>query len=360
MAILQLQEKGKLNLQDSICQYIAECPQPWQGIKIFNLLTHTSGIPNFTDFPDYKKTMMLPTTVPELLARFKDKPLEFKPGEKFKYSNSGYEVLGAIVEKVSGEPYAKYLDQNIFAPLRMRDTGCDSTQRIIPHRASGYSFEGDTLVNAPYLDMTIPYSAGSLYSTVEDLYRWDRALYTEKLVSKKTLDQMFTPYKDDYSLGWIVRTEFNHKLITHDGGINGFSSSIRRYPDANVCVIVLSNLQNADTEKISHDLAAILFHQPFELPKEHHTVKVDLKIYDAYAGQYQLAPDFILTVTREGNRLMTQATGQEKIEIFPESETKFFLKVIDAQIDFVKDASGQVMQLILHQGGHDRPAIKIK
>ena len=360
MAILQLQEKGKLDVQDSICKYISECPEDWQGIKIFNLLTHTSGIPNFTDFPDYKKTMMLPITVPELLARFKGKPLEFKPGEKFMYSNSGYEVLGAIVEKVSGEPYADYLEQNIFKPLKMRDTGYDSNQRIILRRASGYALEGSTLVNAPYIDMTIPYSAGGLYCTVEDLYRWDRALYTEKLVSRKTLDQMFTPYKGDYAMGWVVRTEFNHKLITHGGGINGFSTSIRRYPDSNACVIVLSNLQNADTEKISHDLAAILFHQPYDLPKEHHAVSVDPKIYDAYAGQYELAPDFILTVTREGDRLMTQATGQGKVEVFPETKTRFFLKVTDAQIDFARDASGNVTGLILHQGGHDRPANKIK
>jgi CubicO group peptidase (beta-lactamase class C family) len=270
MAILELAEAGRLNVQDLVCKYIPECPNDWQEIKIVNLLTHTSGISNFTDFPDYERTIMMPTTVPELIARFKNKPLEFRPGEKVQFSNSGYEVLGVVIETVSGEPYAKYLAEHIFEPLGMRDTGCDSATRIIPLRASGYTWDGDTLVNAPYMDMSIPYSAGGLYSTVGDLYRWDRALYSEKLVSKKSLNQMFTPYRDGYGFGWKILKEFQRKVFAHAGKINGFSTAIRRYPDDDACVIVLSNLESVDAEKVAHDLGAILFDMHYELPKETH------------------------------------------------------------------------------------------
>jgi len=272
MAILELQEEGRLNVQDSVCKYIPDCPNDWQEIKIVNLLTHTSGISNFTEFPDYDSTSSLPETVPELIGRFKNKPLESKPGEKFKYSNSGYQVLGAVIENVSGRPYANYLAEHIFVPLKMRDTGYDSAASILPHRASGYRQNGDTdtLLNATYLDMSIPFSAGGLYSTVEDLYRWDRALYSEKLVSKKSLDQMFTPYRDGYGFGWKTLKEFQRRVLMSAGRINGFSASIRRYPDDDACVIVLGNIENISAEKISHDLGAILFDVHYKPPMNDH------------------------------------------------------------------------------------------
>ena len=272
MAILELEEAGKLDVQDSVCKYIPECPNDWQEVKIVNLLTHTSGIPDFTD---YEKTCVMPTTVPELLARFEKKPLEFKPGEKLKYSSSGYQVLGAVIENVSREPYAKYLAQHIFEPLEMRDTGYDSATRIIPQRASGYRREGDTdtFANAPYLDMSIPYSAGGLYSTVEDLYRWDRALHSEKLVSQKSLNQMFTPHRDGYGFAWRIMKEFQRKALVYAGRINGFSAAIRRYPDDDACIIVLGNLENIDAEKISHDLGAILFDVHYAPPMDHQAMQ---------------------------------------------------------------------------------------
>lgn len=360
MAILELQERAEISVQDPVCKYLPDCPKAWQPIKILHLLTHTSGIPNFTSFPDYKNTMAMPTTTPELLLRFKGKPLDFPPGEKFSYSNSGYEVLGAIIEKVSGQRYQEFLRKNIFDPLEMADTGYDSNGRIIVNRAKGYTFGDEGLLNCAYLDMSIPFSAGGLYSTVLDLYKWDRALYTEKLVRKKSLEEMFTPFKDDYGYGWVINKEFNRRQIDHGGGINGFSTCIRRYPDDDACVIVLSNVDTAPSGEISHDLAAILFGEKYQMPREHRAIKLDPRVYDAYVGEYRLSPTFVLTVTREGDRLMTQATGQSRAEIFPEAETRFFLKAVDAQIDFVRDAQGKVTGLVLHQGGSETPARKVK
>ncbi|MFH7028713.1 MAG: serine hydrolase domain-containing protein [Heteroscytonema crispum UTEX LB 1556] len=229
MAIVQLQEKGLLNVNDPIIKYIPDYPpETGKQITIHHLLTHTSGIPNFTGFPDYLETMMLPSPVEKTIARFKDKPLEFQPGEKFNYSNSGYILLGYIVEKVSGKTYETYLHENIFQPIGMKNTGYDHHSTILKNRASGYSLGNDGLINTAYIDMSMPYAAGALYSTVEDLYLWDRALYTEKLVSKTSLNKMFTPFKEDYGYGWFITKAFNHNLVTHNGRINGFSTNIHR------------------------------------------------------------------------------------------------------------------------------------
>jgi CubicO group peptidase (beta-lactamase class C family) len=272
MAILELEEEGKLDVQDSVCKYILECPQNWQEIKIVNLLTHTSGI---LDLPEDDRTIMLPAMFPELLARFENKPLEFKPGEKLMFSNFGYEVLGTVIDRVSGEPYTKYVAEHIFEPLGMRDSGYDSAIATIPLCASGYRRDGarNTLVNATCSDKSISDSAGGLYSTVEDLYRWVCALHDGKLVSKKSLNQMFTPYRDGYGFGWKILKEFQRKVYAYAGRINGFSTSIRRYPDDNVCVIVLSNLESVNAEKISHDLGAILFDVHYGPSIDHHVMR---------------------------------------------------------------------------------------
>jgi len=359
MAIMQLQEKGLLNVSDFIKKYISEYPHG-EKITIHHLLTHTSGTPDFTDFPEYRKTMMLPSPVEKIIERFKDKPLEFNPGEKYKYSNSGYILLGYIIEKASGKSYEEFLGENIFTPLNMMNSGYGHTKPVLRNRAAGYSRGKDGLVNASYIDMSIPHGAGALYSTVEDLYLWDRALYTEKLLNKSSLDKIFTPFKEKYGYGWGITNLFNRKRISHGGGINGFTTNISRYVDDDACIIVLSNFDHSPTSKISRDLAAILFGEKYELPKEQVEIKVDPKIYDAYVGQYELSPDFTIVVTKENDRLFVRATGQPKVEIYPESETKFFLKVVDAKITFVKDDKNRVMQLILHQGGQDQLAKKVK
>ena len=359
-AIMLLQEKGKLSVQDPICKYVDNCPSAWSEVTIHHVLSHTGGIPNFTSFPDYQPKMMMPVTTTDMIARFKDKPLDFKPGEKWTYSNSGYFLLGHIIEKAAGESYESFLQKNIFEPLKLTNTGYDHHGTILKNRATGYSLNKGKMVNSVYLDMTQPYSAGSLYSTVEDLFLWNEALYSGKLLSAKSIEAMITPVKNDYAYGLGVQTKSGRKVINHGGGINGFSTFLARYPDEKVTLIVLRNADygSPGPGPITQDLGAIVFGEKYEIRAATTEVKVDPKIYDAYAGRYELAPNFILTITREGDRLMAQATGQPQFELFPESETKFFLKVIDAKVTFVKDDSGKVTHLILHQGG-DRQAKRI-
>jgi CubicO group peptidase (beta-lactamase class C family) len=351
-AILILQDQGKLKVEDRISKYLANAPKAWDKVTIHHLLTHTSGIPSYTDDPSYGKNMTKPETVDSMIARFKDKPLEFEPGSKFHYDNSGYFLLGAIIEKVSGKTYEAFLKEAIFQPLRMTSTGYDRHATVLPKRASGYERRGEGLVNAPYLDMNQPFAAGSLYSTVGDLYKWDRALKACKLISKPAMAAMFKPFKNNYAYGWAIGERKGHKQIGHGGGINGFATDFERYPDDDVCIAVLCNVLPSNPGTVAGDLAGIVFGETVKLPKSRVVAKVDPKLYDQYVGKYQLAPQFALTVTRDGDRLLTQATGQGQLEIFPESETEFFLKVVEAQITFVKKGD-KVTHLILHQNGRD-------
>jgi CubicO group peptidase (beta-lactamase class C family) len=352
-AILLLQERGKLSLQDPICKYFEGCPSAWSEVTIHHLLSHTGGIPNFTSFPDYLPKMMMPVTTQEMIGRFKDKPLDFKPGEKWSYSNSGYFLLGYIIEKASGETYESFLQKNIFEPLKLANTGYDHFGTILKKRATGYSLTNGKMVNSLYLDMTQPYSAGSLYSTVEDLFLWNEALYTGKFLSQKSREMMMTPVKNGYGYGLGIQTRSNRKVISHGGGINGFSTYLARFADEKLTVVVVRNADygSPNPGQISNDLAGIALGENPAAPAAVAEIKVDPKIYDAYVGRYELAPNLVLTISKQGDRLMAQATGQGEIQLFPESETKYFLKVVDAKVTFVKDASGKVTHLILHQDG---------
>lgn len=359
-AILQLQERGKLNVTDPVCKYFDPCPSAWSEITIHHLLSHTGGVPNFTSFPDYMPKMMLPVTTTEMIARFKDKPLDFKPGEKWNYSNSGYYLLGAMIEKAAGESYESFLQKNIFDPLKLTGTGYDHFDVILKHRATGYSMSKGKMVNSAFLDMTQPYSAGSLYSTVEDLFRWNEALFGGKVLSAKSFEMMTTPVKNNYAYGLGVETKFNRKMITHGGGINGFSTFIARFPDEKVTIVVLRNADYGipGPGRISLDLAAILFGEKYEIPAAVAEVKVDSKILDAYVGQYQLAPNFVITISKEGDLLMAQATGQPRITLYAQAEAVFFSKAVDLRMTFVKGDDGKVTHLVLNQGG-DRQAKRI-
>jgi CubicO group peptidase (beta-lactamase class C family) len=359
MAIVMLQERGKLSVNDPICKYLSDCPQAWQPITIKNLLTHTAGIPNYTEFPDFMKTAAAETTSGELTNRFRDKPLQFALGEKYAYSNSGYYLLGTIIERASGKSYADFLQENIFSPLGMKQTGYDSPVRIIKNRAAGYARTNEGFINAAPISMSTAYSAGALYSTVEDMLLWDQALYTEKLVSRKSLDEAFTPFKSNYGYGWSIGKRYDRQVIAHGGGIFGFSSYIARYPADRVTVIVLSNVEGAPSGEIANNLSAIVFGARYEIPAERKEIQVAAKTLEKYVGQYQLTPQLVLNVTFEQGKLLAQISTQPKLELFAESETVFFFKTVNAQVTFVANAQGDVTGIVFRLGGSDIPAKKI-
>jgi CubicO group peptidase (beta-lactamase class C family) len=260
MAILILQERGVLTVQDPICTHLADCPTRWQAITIHQLLTHTSGVPDFTLLPGYRATMELPSSPAQTIARVRDQPLEFLPGEKFRYSNSGYVLLGAIVEQASGSTYEAFLQDHIFAPLQMVNSGYDHNAGDL---AVGYR---DRSTQADFIDMSGPFAAGSLFSTVADLYRWNQALSTDQLVSQASLDVMFTPFAPILDgggygpgYGWFIGKEGDRPIASHEGGISGFHSLITRYPSDHVFITILSNREDANLAEIQAQLINMLF-----------------------------------------------------------------------------------------------------
>ena len=460
-AVMLLAEQGKLGLQDPIEKFLPGYPTQGHVITIEHLLTHTSGIQSYTDIPGWMTSkIQADLTVQELIDGFKKEPMQFAPGERWRYNNSGYVLLGAIIEKASGQTYEAFVTERIFKPLAMKSAYYGSNEPIIPRRAEGYTGSPSTPRNARYLSMTQPYAAGSLVASVDDLARWDAALYTDALLTKTSRERMWTPYRlksgkpTTYGYGWGIGKLRGHPSVEHGGGIPGFSTYGLRLPDDRVYVAVLCNSDNPKVSPgyLAKRIAALAIGAPFPEPvaisldpkvleryvgvyeidketrrtvtveggklytqrtggerlearprseteffydnslttlrfvvdasgratemlmyqdgseepergvrvadkaPERSVAKVDPALYDAYVGEYELAPGFILTVTREGDRLMTQATDQEKLEVFPSSETEFFLKVVDARITFIKGADGRVDQLVLHQGGRDVPA----
>jgi D-alanyl-D-alanine carboxypeptidase len=256
-------EQGKLKLDDPISKYYTDAPKTWNKITIHNLLNHTSGIPSYTSIPGFfEKSSKMPLTPAEIVKLTQDKPLEFEPGAQFKYDNTGYILLGYVIEKITGKKYADQLRDAILNPLGMKDTGYDAWSVVLKHRASGYSMNGPALINAPYLDMTLPYAAGSLYSTVDDLLIWDQALYTDKLLTPASKEKMFTPGLSNYGYGWFIDKQLNRRHVAHGGGINGFNTIISRFTDDKAVVIVLSNLNSNMIDKMGTALAAMLFGEP--------------------------------------------------------------------------------------------------
>jgi CubicO group peptidase (beta-lactamase class C family) len=355
-SILLLEERGKLSTDDYVKKYMPDAPPAWDKITIYNLLTHTSGIPSFTSFPDYRATEATPTTPKNLVDRFRDKPLEFQPGEKWNYSNSGYVLLGYLIEKISGKSYADFVAENILKPLGMTDTGYDSNSAIIPHRASGYSPSPNGPVNAGYIDMTIPFSAGALYSTTHDLLLWEQGLYEGKVLSAASLKKMTTPFKENYGCGLMIQNVNGHLQYSHGGGIEGFNTAMAYYPDDKLTVIVLANLNGGAPDDIAGKLAAVVHGEKVVLQSERKQIQLPRELMQKYVGNYELAPGVFITMSLDEDHFFTQLTGQPKFEVFPESETTFFLKVVDAQLTFETDSQGKVTDLVLHQNGRDQTA----
>ncbi len=360
MSILILQERGKLKVEDPFCRYMAKCPPAWEKITVRHLLTHTSGIPNFTAFPDYAQNQAAASTVFGLMARFWDKPLDFEPGQRFAYSNSGYVLLGHLIERVSGKSYQNFLQENVFDPLKMKSSGYDPTNAILRQSAQGYERLGGEFVKTDQVHLSVSYAAGGIYSTVEDLNIWSQELLTGKLVSKQTLDSMLTPFKGSYGYGLEIDTQFGRNRIGHSGSSSGFVTYLGVYPKEKLVTIVLSNLDTAPSPVIARDLAAIVFNEKYEVPYERKAIQIDTQLYDSYVGEYERQAGRNFRVYKENGKLFLAYLGRPTIELLPESETKFFMKDFDIQFSFIKDEKGQVTHLILHQLGENIRVNKVK
>jgi hypothetical protein len=243
----------------------------------------------------------------------------------------------------------------------MIHSGFDFVALRSADKATGYfslNHSGNTA--ATIVDSSVSFSAGAIYTSVGDLYKWDRSLYTEKIISNASLKNAYTIRKGQYGLGWVIDSAYGREIYQHGGGIFGFSTFIDRSPQEDICLILFDNKADGTLGKIAGQLNAILHNKPYELPRPRIAIVMDSSVLKQYVGEYELSPNFILAVTLEEGKLMLKASGQDKTEMLSEKENFFFLKVADAQIEFINDASGKTDKLILHQNGNDMPAKKIK
>ncbi|MBU0472593.1 MAG: serine hydrolase [Bacteroidetes bacterium] len=359
MAIMMLEEKGLLSTKDTLSKFIHDYPNG-NKITIHHLLTHTSGVVNYSSLPDHYETWSKPHTIQQVIERFKNMPLNFEPGEKFEYSNSGYVLLAFIIEKVSGKTYEEFLTENIFKPLGMNDTGIDSHTKIIRDRAVGHYNAGDGITQADYLYVQYTNGAGSIYSTVNDMFKWDRALYTDKLISPKSIEKMFAQFIANYAYGWFVRDAFGRKLIEHRGGINGFLTMIQRFVDDDVVVISLFNYVSPFVNEINRSLAAIALgesYNPILIPYE---VELHEDFLKQYTGKYKLDEDFEITISFDKGKLFYTDPDINLAELIAQNNSKFFLRQTVALVHFLKDKEGNVNRIVIQQNENQFPCMKIE
>ena len=455
-AVMTLVEEGKLSLDAAVGTYLPDLPEAWRPATVRQLLQHTSGIPSFTDGPEYAAHMREELPGPALLKTLVwSRPMDFAPGTQWRYSNTGYHLLGLLVEKVSGQPYAAYLQARFFGPLGLTRTRYGTETDFIPGMASGYAPGGKP---APYLSMTQPFAAGSLVSTAEDLARWTLALHAGKVVKPESLRLMTTPARTTdgkehpYGFGLSFRTSRGRRLVGHGGGINGFVCQVEADPEARTVAVVLCNTVDPGVapEFLTRRLLALAAGTPlpepvavaqapeqlkrfvgiYELEGRRRVITFDqgrlwsrvgprtqeliptgeltfavkdgdttlrfvreadrvvgvhrtpegepeeplakrvveaartavpqiAQAMDALVGSYRLGPGFDLKVWREGTQLLTQATGQGPLELFAESATRWFPKVIDATLTFELGPDGKAKALVLEQGGRRMPAPRV-
>lgn len=360
-SILLLQEDGKLNVEDPFCNYMETCPDAWKPVTIRNLATMSSGIPSFTGLPEFRELRKKDMKPAESIGLVSKLPLKAKPGEVFEYSNTNYIILGMIVEKVSGKTYEQFLADRITKPLGLKNTGYDHGKERLKLSALGYSLKEDEVVPAEVASMMVPFSAGSLYSTTGDLYKWNVALHGGKLYKKpETLTLMLTPSKNNYAFGVNVVTDSKgRKRVSHGGGIEGFLSEAAYYPNEKLFMSILVNNDRVPASDAIRTLTAIYDGEKYLLPKKRVAIKVDPAILDTYVGEYELSPAMKFKFTREGDSLVLEPTGQSKAAVFAESDTDFFLKVVDASFKFEKDTNGKVTGIDFTQSGRTTKARKL-
>ncbi len=344
-AILMLMQQGKLALDEPIRAFFPDYPTHGENITVRHLLTHTSGIRSYTDMLEWRSLLRKDLTLQELIDFFKDQPMQFTPGQRWSYNNSGYVLLGAIIENVSGQSYERFLQSHIFDPLGMKQICYDRPERIIRRRASGYDKVESGYINAPYLSMTHPHAAGALAASVDDLAKWDAGLDSEQLLEQSILRQAFVSHRlldgtdTGYGFGWVIGAYEGRRICEHGGGINGFRCHAIRMPDDHVFVAVLTNQGSKDPEAPAFKLAAAMVGKPYVEPAR---INLDGEALARLAGVYQYDASANVIITCEGQRLFAQFNQDPRFELIPIASNRFMLEPQRlAQVIFVDNPSGE-------------------
>jgi CubicO group peptidase (beta-lactamase class C family) len=359
--ILKLQEEKKLNTSDKISKYFPGYPKG-DSITIQHLLTHTSGIYNYTNDGNFMANEITKNkSREEMMALFTDKPLDFSPGTSWNYSNSGYSLLGYIIEAVTKKSYEDAVRMYIFTPLQMTHSGFDFTHLQSPDKTTGYFMLDDKkAVSAPIVDSTVSFSAGAIYSTTGDLYLWHKALEQNTILSKEQQEKAFTPVKNNYGYGWVIDSIERKRRVGHGGGIPGFVTKESRVPEDDVDIILLSNASDRSLDDITKSIYAILYNKAYELPKERIVTQLPAETLKQYEGEYEIRPDLHVIMAVKGGELSAIPTNQTEKILHAEKEDFFFEKEEDVQVVFIRNANKEVDGFILYQGGRQMKCKKIK
>ncbi|HEY6189416.1 MAG TPA: serine hydrolase [Pyrinomonadaceae bacterium] len=365
MAVMMLVERGKLSYDDHLSKFFPELPPYAETITVRQLLNHTSGLPDVLS-PDFHREGYQPSSreLLSLLATRKD--AVYAPGDRFQYNNTGYVLLSLIVGKVSGKPFPQFMKENIFQPLGMNRTLVwDETKPSINNMAIPYERGASSFKSLPYGSDIYIYGAKGVVTTAEDMYKWDQALYTEKLVKRSTLKEAFTPARLNngkesyYGYGWDIGQDHGLNLFRHDGGYLGFRTVIARYPDQQFTIIILSNVSSvASTSSIARRIARIYLGDQMKLTP---TVKVDPEILRSYAGKYRSdaggpATDIVV----DGNGLVARITGQGSHRLEPLSASEFFDEEAEnIRLQFNRDEKGNVTGFTFKAGNREETHRKL-
>jgi CubicO group peptidase (beta-lactamase class C family) len=369
MVILKLQEEGKLSVNDKLSKYFPE-QKGSDKIIIQNLLNHTSGLNNYTDIigPEDSAIVSHPVPKQKIWEQFMHSSLLFKPGSKFEYCNSDYFLLGMIIEKIAGLSYEQEVRKLVFEPLGMSHSGFDFIHLKDTSKAAGYaSIDGGKYIPNIKWDSTVTYSAGAIYSTTSDLYKWGGAIAAGKILSADSWKQAFTPGLGNYGDGWWIDTLFNKKYIYHSGGLPGFMAYFVYYPADDITIILLTNYGNYGDSlaPINAGLSAIMFNEPYSLWEKYTETIVGADMLKQYAGIYQFNTAHQLIITFKGGKLFVEDPNPKdmlpKLELHSESATRFYIKEAQLKFEFVKDDKGNIIKIITYNThGKDADWLKIK
>ena len=351
--VLLLQQDGKLRIEDPVGKYLPDAPKAWEKITLANLLGHTSGIPNFTSDKAFETWSMSAHTHAEEIAFFRDKPLDFEPGSKYAYSNSNYEVLGVVIESVSKKDYGPLLRERLFEPLGMASTGLDMDELILPKRAQGYQPAAVGLSHARSESLTVPWAAGSLYSTTGDLLRWERGLFGGKVLDEASLKAMTTAGKGNYGLGVQVLRRDGVEIVQHGGGIEGFNTQLVCVPARGITVVVLGNVNGTAPDVMGEQLLDVVLGKPVVLASERKPVPIAEEELEKFVGVYDFAPEVAITVAVRDGELTIQGKSRVRPTMYQgaaDGHARFFVPTLNAEIEFVPDERGAVTSMVLHLG----------